>query len=185
MPSWLRKRPREAAPPPPVYHESEEVILGPTEDAEEHRPLYEEVRVQNPVAAAAAKNKIEQEQAKRAKMGATLADVRIFRTKKFPLLCGSSLFHQAARNGDLELMKRLVEEEDCDIDEKVIGCTPLHYAVFYNNIEIVKYLVSQSVDLNQMDLSGLTALSWSVERYGFYCLIPLMCVYFSCVVACL
>jgi uncharacterized protein len=128
-----------------MFPESEEVILGPTDDAisapEEAPRMQSSATV---AASVAAKNKISDEKAKRQKMGASVVD--------------------AARTGDLEVMKRLVEEEDCDVDEKVIGCTPLHYAVFYNNMAVVEYLVSQSVQLNQMDLSGLTALAWAVER---------------------
>lgn len=61
-------------------------------------------------------------------------------------------------------MKKLVEEEDCDVDQKCIGCTALHYAVFYRHVPVAEYLVAMGADLNCRDLSGQTPLHWAVER---------------------
>lgn len=62
------------------------------------------------------------------------------------------------------MVKKLVEEEDCDVDQKCIGCTALHYAVFYRHTPVAEYLVAMGADLNCRDLSGQTPLHWAVER---------------------
>jgi ankyrin repeat protein len=82
------------------------------------------------------------------------------------MLKNSEAMAQFARTGDLDGLRALVDAEgnNCDIDQKVLGCTPLHYAVFYDQLPVVSYLVAMGADLNEKDLSGRTVLMWAVER---------------------
>ena len=56
-------------------------------------------------------------------------------------------------------MKKLIEY-GCDINEKRVGCTALHYAAFYNFYSIVEYLVESGAEVNTENFSKVTPLSW-------------------------
>jgi ankyrin repeat protein len=70
---------------------------------------------------------------------------------------------QAARVGDLDVIKELIELGE-DINQDVVGCTALHYAVFYNRKEVIEFLIASGANLNATNPSGLTPLAWAVER---------------------
>lgn len=70
---------------------------------------------------------------------------------------------QAARAGNLEVVKELIEAGE-DINQAVMGCTALHYAAFYNRKDIVEYLISMEAELNVKNSSGFTPLAWAVDR---------------------
>src|SRR3989338_1128557 len=53
-------------------------------------------------------------------------------------------------------------ESAYDMDE--YGFTPLIEAVIFNKEDIVEWLLSQHVDVNQAGLTGHTALHWALEN---------------------
>lgn len=76
---------------------------------------------------------------------------------------GESCVHTAAENGDLELLKILVESgaEACLRSFDDIDRTPLHCACKSGALEVVEYLLSCGIDVNanNEDRIGDTALS--------------------------
>ena len=67
----------------------------------------------------------------------------------------------AARYGDLETVKLLIEN-GADIDAKdKDGYTVLMYASNNGNLEIIKYLVENGADINIKDKNGDTALNYA------------------------
>jgi len=71
---------------------------------------------------------------------------------------------QAARRGDLSTIKSLIESEEVDVNQQIVGCTALHYAVFYNRKDIVDVLINAGANLDVQNPSGVTPLSWAVEQ---------------------
>lgn len=64
---------------------------------------------------------------------------------------GRNILHIAAKKGSFELVKHLLEKNDCKIDEEDNnGLTPLVLAVIENNIEISEYLISMGADVNKL-----------------------------------
>ena len=69
--------------------------------------------------------------------------------------------HEAARRGDLDTIKKFVEEGgDLNEIESIFG-TPLHNAIAYGQFEAVKLLVEEGADVNQKNPSdgGSTVMS--------------------------
>ena len=88
--------------------------------------------------------------------------------------------HTAAKEGNLELVRLLVEQgADKDKADRV-GCTPLFWGCDRGHIDVVKYLVEQGASLDKADSSGVPPISdahvevlsiscatcWSRERTG-------------------
>ena len=65
---------------------------------------------------------------------------------------------QQVRNGDLNSVKNLVECGISLFSTDYVGKSPLHIAVEDGNLQIVAYLLTKNVDLNQIDSFGRTAL---------------------------
>jgi len=72
-------------------------------------------------------------------------------------------FIQAARAGDLNKLKKLVDNGQ-DINTTHIGYSALHYAVFYNHRSIVEYLLDEGANIDIIANTGLTPLMWGVDR---------------------
>ena len=69
-----------------------------------------------------------------------------------------SVIHYAARQGDLNRVKLLVEK-GADVNEKDdYRSSVLHYAVESGNLEVVQYLVEKGVDVNAKDEKNRTVL---------------------------
>ena len=69
--------------------------------------------------------------------------------------------HEAARRGDLDTIKRFIEEgSDLNEIESIFG-TPLHNAIAYGQFEVVKLLVEEGADVNQINPNdgGSTVMS--------------------------
>jgi len=60
----------------------------------------------------------------------------------------------------------ILKKEDIDLDAKDIeGKTPLMYAVFNNDTEVIEAIIKRDVDVNSVDSVGRTALHWA-SYYG-------------------
>lgn len=77
----------------------------------------------------------------------------------------STPLHEAARNGDKELFKNLIQMEDVNVRDTQ-GQTPLHIAAFKGSFDMVMFIVSgltdilagKKVELNVQDNNGWTPL---------------------------
>ena len=69
--------------------------------------------------------------------------------------------HEAARRGDLDTIKKIVEEGGDPNEIELIFGTPLHNAIAYGQFEAVKLLVEEGADVNQKNPSdgGSTVMS--------------------------
>ncbi|MCF6128043.1 ankyrin repeat domain-containing protein [Flavobacterium sp. AS60] len=63
-------------------------------------------------------------------------------------------------NGDIATVKKFVEYGS-DVNELSNGVTPLMFAARYNNVEIIKYLLSKGADKKIKDERGNTALKYA------------------------
>lgn len=63
-------------------------------------------------------------------------------------------------NGDIATVKKFVEYGS-DVNELSNGLTPLMFAARYNNVEIIKYLLSKGADKKIKDERGNTALKYA------------------------
>jgi len=74
----------------------------------------------------------------------------------------------AASSGNVELVKRLLDRKNLDINVKnQWGVTPLLGAVRYGHLEVVKMLLSrEDVDIDVEDKGGSTALI-SANSFGY------------------
>lgn len=71
---------------------------------------------------------------------------------------------KAARTGNLELVKLLVDM-GTDVNAKGYGAaTALHYASVNGHIDVVQFLIKQGADVNSADDKGGTALIYSVWK---------------------
>lgn len=67
-------------------------------------------------------------------------------------------FAWAIKNGDVELVKKLVEGDGVDVNATVEGRTPLHYAGDYGQLPVLQYLTSRGAALNTPDKHGISPL---------------------------
>lgn len=73
----------------------------------------------------------------------------------------------AIRAGRLDQVKRLLERDDIDPNfSGAFGVTPLHEAVRYNDLAMVKQLVAAGADVNAKDRNGLTPLEMAQEFHA-------------------
>ena len=79
---------------------------------------------------------------------------------------GISIFHVAARKGSMMCLQLLADTQSVLINAKTnSGWTALSFAVFYQRLDAVTYLLSlPHIDVNQSDLHGFTALHWAVIK---------------------
>ncbi|XP_076377912.1 uncharacterized protein LOC143259463 [Megalopta genalis] len=80
---------------------------------------------------------------------------------------GMTVLHTAAKYGNLEIVKFLINEKGADFNAKDNeGMTILHTAAGYGNLEIVKFLINEKgADFNAKDNEGMTILHTAV-KYG-------------------
>jgi ankyrin repeat protein len=73
---------------------------------------------------------------------------------------GSTPLHWAAEDGNLDVVKHLVEEKGADVKAAdKYGCTPLHWAAAYGKLDVVKYLVEEKgTDVKAANNDGDTPL---------------------------
>ena len=70
--------------------------------------------------------------------------------------------HWAARNGHIPICDWLINEKNVDVNiEADDGTVPLHFAVWTNNFEMVKWLVEKACcDLHKLNSYGCNASQW-------------------------
>lgn len=74
-----------------------------------------------------------------------------------PLFAGR--IHNAAYTKDFKTVKEIVKKNPKAVNEcDSLGRTPLHYAAWDINYEIVKYLIKHKADVNAIDSEGYTAI---------------------------
>lgn len=67
-------------------------------------------------------------------------------------------FLWSLKNGDLEQVKEHVEKHGVDINDRIDGRPPIHYAADYGQTDVVKYLIEKGADVNSVDKYGISAL---------------------------
>jgi ankyrin repeat protein len=93
--------------------------------------------------------------------GLSAGSIYFYCTKYIPIPVS---IHSAAKNGDVEEIAYNLEYGiSIDLEsEKYFGGTPLHVAVFYKNIQSIKYLIQKGANINfQNKRTGATALHLS------------------------
>ncbi len=72
--------------------------------------------------------------------------------------------HKAVSDGDIEQVKKLIED-GADINaQNDLGRTPIYYAIERNHIDLVKLLISKNADVNAKDLYDNTSLHFAARR---------------------
>lgn len=66
--------------------------------------------------------------------------------------------HDAAREGNLELVRALVGGTPSAVNARDKGTTPLHEAARGGHVEVVRFLISKGANVNGTDISGVTPL---------------------------
>jgi ankyrin repeat protein len=73
--------------------------------------------------------------------------------------------YESVKYGDLNKVREFIEKEASFLNKKdTFGMTPLHYAVEYNEPDIVKFLVEKGAKKNLADLQGRTPLDIAKDR---------------------
>lgn len=77
---------------------------------------------------------------------------------------GWSAIHYAATNGNLDIVKFLIDKK-ADVDaESPNGTTPLMMACKYGHIQVVKYLLDHDADLSVANQQKLTAIDFANQN---------------------
>lgn len=70
--------------------------------------------------------------------------------------------HEAARNGDIERLKSLLDNgADVNAKDEKNGAAPLHYAAGHGHARAVKLLLDKGAEVNARDNTGSTPLHWA------------------------
>lgn len=100
--------------------------------------------------------------------------------------------HVAAQEGNLEILKYLVEKGAKVNAQTYMKKSPLHFAVINGNLDCAEYLLNKDAKINVQDIKNLTPLWYAVEGTTinkkdfdkFYAIIELLVQYKSDVNAC-
>jgi ankyrin repeat protein len=79
---------------------------------------------------------------------------------------GSTALHFAAYDGNIDIVKYLIDEKGMDVNKTNCDCTPLYWAANAGHIDIIRYLILKMTKdaINQADSSGDTALHKAAEK---------------------
>lgn len=64
----------------------------------------------------------------------------------------------AIKNGDLDQVKELVEQQNVNVNQEISARCPIHYASDYGQAYVLEYLLSKGADANVCD-------SYSTTKY--------------------
>lgn len=67
-------------------------------------------------------------------------------------------FQWSLKNGEIEDVKRFVEEDGVDVNMDLDGRKPLHYAADFGHSVVVEYLIAKGANLNVRDKHDITPL---------------------------
>lgn len=67
-------------------------------------------------------------------------------------------FQWSLKNGEMEDVKRFVEEDGADVNMDLDGRKPLHYAADFGHGLVVEYLIKKGADINAKDKHDITPL---------------------------
>lgn len=82
-------------------------------------------------------------------------------------LCGQNDIFELARHGSVEDFKTVVKESPIILNSKdERGSTPLVLACYYNNIEVVEYLIQVVDDINGVTKDGSPLMAAAVKGYN-------------------
>eukprot|EP00040_Diaphanoeca_grandis_P014720 m.74828 g.74828 ORF g.74828 m.74828 type:complete len:493 (+) comp24701_c0_seq3:217-1695(+) len=77
---------------------------------------------------------------------------------------GRSALHWAARNGRLEVVMWLVEDQRCNVDSPAAdGTTPFHLAVWQSQLETCRYLLDAGADAHVRNNYGCNSALWASQ----------------------
>ncbi|XP_047050043.1 ankyrin repeat, PH and SEC7 domain containing protein secG-like [Lolium rigidum] len=78
---------------------------------------------------------------------------------------GDTVLHFAARKGCLQIYRFLVEESGLDVNTlSKTGATPMDYAAFAGNVQVMRYLIDHGADPAIADQRGTTPLHSAAEE---------------------
>ena len=76
--------------------------------------------------------------------------------------------HKAARQGQLQVVNWLIEEEEKKIEEcDKFQMTPLHYAAEFGHIKVTKFLIEKGANIEVKNEDGNTPLHEAVDGGHF------------------
>jgi ankyrin len=80
---------------------------------------------------------------------------------------GENLLHFAARQGNAETLKLLIEKGlPVNAKSHRVGATPLHWATTANSHECVRLLLAAGARPDTPDSGGITPLFWAIDKSG-------------------
>ncbi|MEM1869850.1 MAG: ankyrin repeat domain-containing protein [Thermofilaceae archaeon] len=77
------------------------------------------------------------------------------------------ILHQAAKAGDVDHVRTLLERGWSVNARDLKGWTPLHYAAVFGHVEVAELLIKYGADVNARDRKGLTPLYYAVKEGSF------------------
>lgn len=54
----------------------------------------------------------------------------------------------AIKNGDLDQVKELIEQNGFDVNQEITTRSPIHYAADYGQSDVLRYLINKGADVN-------------------------------------
>lgn len=54
----------------------------------------------------------------------------------------------AIKNGDLEQVKELIEQNGFNVNQEITTRSPIHYAADYGQSDVLRYLINKGADVN-------------------------------------
>lgn len=54
----------------------------------------------------------------------------------------------AIKNGDLDQVKELIEQNSFNVNQEITARSPIHYAADYGQADVLKYLICKGADVN-------------------------------------